>query len=104
MASPHIDEAYKIFSPSTGKARKNFLRLKKQHKKQVDDALGQLRKNPLNFGKNIEKLHGSDSLLGQYTIRVTLKTRIFYDVNPEIKSVYIVNAGPHDLYKLITKK
>lgn len=82
-----------------GKINKQMARLYRQKRSQLEKAISKLRNNPQYLqDRNIEKLQ--DSNKGQYTIRVSKKDRLFYNVDSKKRLVIIVMAGPHDYYRL----
>lgn len=98
MKQEESDE-YQIILPSSGRGLKEIRHLYLRRKNQLQKAIEKLKKNPTNYLlKGIEKLQNSE--LGDYSIRVSKGDRIFYDVDQKKKIVYILRAGPHDLYKL----
>lgn len=91
---------FQIILPVSGKGKKEFDSLFSRRKKQVIKTVEKLKKNPLDFNKKgIEKIN--DNSLGEYTIRVSKGDRIFYDVDVQVRKVYILRCGKHDLYKLL---
>lgn len=93
-------DEFKIILPTKGKGIKELKNLLIRRKPQTLKAIEKLKRNPTDYRlKGIEKINSED--LGQYTIRVSSGDRIFYDVDPKNKIVYILRAGKHDLYKLI---
>lgn len=94
------ENEYRIIFPSSGKGKKELDVLYLRRRTQTIRAIHRLKNSPTDFRlKGIEKI--SDTRLGQYTIRVSKGDRIFYDVDRNNKTVYVLRAGKHDLYKLI---
>lgn len=93
-------DEFQIILPQSGRGLKEIKLLLNRRKSQASKAIEKLKKYPTDFTKKgIEKL--DNPALGQYTIRVSKGDRIFYDVDIKNKTVYLLRAGKHDLYKLI---
>lgn len=100
MSKAKENEKYTVILPSSGRGVKEIENLFKRRKKQLQKAIRKLSMRPTDYRKKgIEKL--DNSILGQFTIRVSKGDRLFYDVDIKNKKVYILRSGKHDLYKLI---
>ena len=95
---PNEKPQYKIILPNSGIGHKEIKNLYKRRKEQVIRAISKLEKSPTDFTlKGIEKLQNSE--LGGYSIRISKGDRIFYDVDQKQRTVYLLRAGKHDLYR-----
>jgi len=100
MPKPKENEKHTIILPRSGRGVKEIASLFKRRRQQLQKTIQKLSISPTDYRKKgIEKL--DNSVLGQYTIRVSKGDRLFYDVDEKNKKVYVLRAGKHDLYKLI---
>lgn len=91
---------YQIIIPTKGRGAKELKSLKRRRPQQLTKAFKQLEINPIDLKqKNIEQLRNRD--LGEFTIRISKGDRLFYDVDRSQRKIFILRAGPHNLYRLL---